>query len=313
MQNDIQPILSDDQVDLRELFRVLRDGRKLIFSFSAVFASLLLLVALMMPEKYESSSVLAPVKPQVDVLPRMLTNFGGLASLAGLGAGSSDDEARIALEIVQSWSFIEGFIERNNLKVQVFAVDGWDSKTNSLIIDDSIYDEAAQKWLIEVDGGQTRAPTSWELFKRFSAMLTILPDLDAGMVKLSVEHYSPFVAKQIVDLIFVDINNYMQQRQLHKVNSNIKYLQAQIEQTSISNMEAVFYSIIEEQVKSKMLTEATPEHTFVLVSKSMVPEKKSGPKRIFLLIAGSILGVILSIFLVLVRHAFRNSSHQLSK
>ena len=54
----------------------------------------------------------------------------------------------------------------------------------------------------------------------------------------------------------------MQQRQVEKVTNNINYLQAQIEQTSIAEMQEVFYNIIEEQTKNKMLAEASPDYVF---------------------------------------------------
>ena len=43
----------------------------------------------------------------------------------------------------------------------------------------------------------------------------------------------------------------MQQRQVAKVTNNINYLQNQIKETSIAEMEEVFYTIIEEQMKIK--------------------------------------------------------------
>jgi uncharacterized protein involved in exopolysaccharide biosynthesis len=310
LQNITQPVLSDDQIDLKELFRVLWRGKKLIVAFSASFALIFAIVASMLPNKYISSSVLAPANPQSSGLPRSLSKFGGLASLAGFSGVGGHDEPLIAQEIIQSWGFIESFIERNNLQVQIYAVSGWIKETNSLSINEDIYDVDNQKWLILDDDGQTRAPTSWELYERFSKMLTLSTDSDSGMTNLSIEHYSPYIAKQWVDLIFTDINSYMQRRKLNKVNSNIEYLQAQVEKTSIADMEQVFYTLIEEEIKSKMLAEATPEHTFVVVSQSMVPEKTSGPNKIFILTIGTLFGFFSSILIVLIRHALFGPSEQ---
>jgi LPS O-antigen subunit length determinant protein (WzzB/FepE family) len=62
----------------------------------------------------------------------------------------------------------------------------------------------------------------------------------------------------------------------------------------------VFYTIIEEQIKSQMLAEASPDYAFVAVSPSMVPEEKSQPKRALICILGTLLGGILSVLTVLV-------------
>lgn len=308
MQKETPLLINDDQIDLLEVFRALWSGKKLIVGLSSAFVVLFVTIALMMPDRYKAASVLAPVTPQSTGLPRALSRLGGIASFAGLSVGIGDgSEAQIAQEIMGSWGFIDKFIEKNNLQVPLYAVSGWDKGSNSLIINSDIYDEKNQKWLIEGADGQVGAPSSWKLYKRFSDMLTIIPDSEAGLVTLSVEHYSPHIAKQLVDLLFEEINRHMQQRKLNKVNSNIEYLEAQVEGTSISYMENVFYTIIEEQIKNKMLAEATPEHTFVVVSQSMVPEERSGPKRLLVVVLGSFIAVIFSMLVVLIRHSLRAS------
>ena len=72
-------------------------------------------------------------------------------------------------------------------------------------------------------------------------------------------------------------------------------------------MQEVFYTIIEEQLKSKMLAEASPNYVFTEVSPSMVPEEKSQPKRALICILGVLLGGMLSVLLVLVLHYARKS------
>ena len=57
----------------------------------------------------------------------------------------------------------------------------------------------------------------------------------------------------------------IRETQMTKVTNNLNYLQAQIEKTSIAEMREVFYSIIEEQMKNKMLAEASPEYALSLI------------------------------------------------
>ena len=72
-------------------------------------------------------------------------------------------------------------------------------------------------------------------------------------------------------------------------------------------MREVFFSLIAEQTKNKMVAEASPEYAFVAVSPSMVPEVTSQPRRLFICIFGTLLGGILSVLLVLVMHYARKS------
>jgi capsular polysaccharide biosynthesis protein len=286
------------QIEFREVFQALLVGKKLILGVTSIFATASLLLALLLPNQYTSVAVLAPANDSSGSLPRAFSQLTGIASLAGVKLGSGVlTEVQIAEEVMRSWSFIDSFINDNNLAVDIYAGVGWDKENNKLEIDSELYDEVNNKWLIETDSG-TREPTSWELFKRFEKILSIASS-DEGLLSITVLSYSPFLAKKWVDLFVQAINKHMQLRKLSMINSNIAYLEAEIEKSLISGMHQVFYTIIEEQIKSKMISEATPEHTFILISPSMVPEVESEPKRLLICVLGTFFGVILSIFICL--------------
>ena len=247
--------------------------------------------------------MLSPAQQQSGGLSGALGDLGGLAALAGVNIGGGDGgEAQIAQEIIVSWGFIEKFIQQNNLAVEVFAADGWDEQRNQISIDDDLYSVEENRWTRTPPSGKTANPTSWELYEEFLEKVSISADKKTGLISLSVEYYSPYTAKQWVDQLVVAINQHMQQRKLQMVNTNIQYLEAQIQKTPIAEMREVFYTIIEEQVKSKMLAEASPEYVFVTVSPAMVPAEKSQPKRALICILGTILGGMLSIAFVLLRY-----------
>ena len=294
----------DDEIDLRELFGVLWSGKIKIIVITAIFAIGSVIYALSVPNQYRATALLAPAQSDGGGLSSALGQLGGLASLAGVSIGGGESsESQIAQEIMKSWSFVETFIADNNLEVEVYAAEGWSKSSNMLAIDDDIYDKTQQTWLIENDDtGELRPPTSWELFKRFQEMLSVSEDKKSGLVSVSIEYYSPQMAKEWLDRYVSAINEHMQSRQVAKVSNNISYLEAQIDKTSIAEMREVFYTIIEEQTKNKMVAEASPDYAFVAVSPSMVPEEKSQPKRALICILGTLLGGLLSVLLVLVTH-----------
>ena len=310
MQNNIQNDTQyDDEIDLRELFGVLWAGSRKIIAITAVFAFVSFIYALSVSNQYKATVLLAPAQSDSSDLSGALGRLGGLASWAGVDIGSGDSsEAQMAQEIMKSWSFIDVFIAENNISVEVYAAEGWSRGSNELQIDDDIYDAETKTWLVENDNtGEVGPPSSWVLFEAFSERLVVSENKKSGLVSVSIEYYSPQIAKQWLDMYVAAINAHMQQRQMEKVTNNINYLQAQIEKTSIAEMREVFYTIIAEQTKNKMLSEASPEYAFVAVSPSMVPEEKSQPERAFICIIGTLLGGILSVLLVLVMHYARKS------
>ena len=298
----------DDEIDLRELFSVLWAGKTKIIAITAVFAVASVIYALSVPNQYKATALLAPAQQDSGGISGALGQLGGLASLAGVSIGGGDSsEAQVAQEIMNSWSFIEGFIADNDLAVEVYAAEGWSKGSNELQINQEAYDAENNQWLIEGDSGVVGPPNSWQLFKAFSGRVAVFEDKKSGLVSVSIEYYSPQIAKQWLDLYISAINKHMQERQVAKVSNNIEYLEAQIEKTSITEMQEVFYTIIEEQIKSQMLAEASPDYAFVAVSPSMVPEEKSQPKRALICILGTLLGGMLSVLIVLVMHYARKS------
>ena len=310
MQNNIQnDIQYDDEIDLRELFGVLWAGSRKILAITVVFAFVSVIYALSLPNQYKATSLLAPAQSDSSDLSGALGQLGGLASLAGVDiGGGKSSEAHMAQEIMKSWSFIDGFIVDNDLAVELCAVEGWSKVSNELLINDGVYDTENKKWFKKNNEcGVTGPPSSWVLFETFSERLVVSENKKTGLVSVSMEYYSPQIAKQWLDMYVAAINVHMQQRQVEKVTNNINYLQDQIEKTSIAEMREVFYTIIEEQTKNKMVAEASPEYAFVAVSPSMVPEEKSQPQRAIICILGTLLGGILSVLLVLMMHYVRKS------
>lgn len=299
----------DDEIDLRELFSVLWNGKKLIIGITAIFALVSVFYALSIPNQYRATALVSPAQGSGGGLSGALGQLGGLASLAGVSIGGGESsEAQVAQEIMRSRGFIEEFISENNLAVEVFAAEGWDMGSNQLEINSDIYDVDSLLWVQDAPAGKAGEPSGWELFKKFSGMVSVSEDKKTGMVSISVEYFSPELAKEWVDRLVIGINQHMQSRKLEKVNINIQYLEAQIQKTSIAEMREVFYTIIEEQIKSKMLAEASPEYAFVTVSPAMVPEEKSQPKRALICILGTLLGGMLATLIVLVRHYAFNGS-----
>jgi LPS O-antigen subunit length determinant protein (WzzB/FepE family) len=298
----------NDEIDLRELFAVLWAGKVKIIAITAIFAFASVIYALSLPNQYKATVLLVPSKSTNSGFSGALGQLGGLASLAGVSiSGGESKEAQLAQEIMRSRSFIEDFVVENDLAVEVYAAQDWDKGSNKLQIDQDIYDTKSNSWLVEDDSARPGSPNSWKLYKSFSERLTVSEDKKSGFISVSIEYFSPQIAKRWLDLYISAINKYMQERQMIKVSRNIEYLEAQIEKTEIAGMQEVFYTIIEDQLKSKMLAEASPDYVFTAVSPSMVPEKKSQPKRALICVLGVLLGGMLSVLLVLVLHYARKS------
>jgi LPS O-antigen subunit length determinant protein (WzzB/FepE family) len=292
-----------DQLDLINLVRVLWAGKWWVIGLSVFAAAVSVAVVLNMPNQYKASAVLNSTTGSS--LSGISSQLSGLASLAGVTLGTGDnDESQVAIEVLQSWAFIDQFIRENRLEVPVFAAKGWNKQTGALEIDNKIYDEATNRWVRDPPRGKPVEPTSWELYDTFSDRLSVSQDKKTGLVTVSIEYYSPRMASEWVGKLVKAINEHMRQRKLESSNKNIEYLQAQVDKTSVAEMKAVFYQLIENEIKNKMLAEASPEYQFVTVSPAMIPEEKSKPKRAIIVVLSTVLGGLIGVFIVTGRRAY---------
>lgn len=296
-----QPQYQEDEIDLRELFSIIWKGKWLIIAITFVFAIGSVIIALSLPNEYKATAVVQPNDSgSGGKLASLAGQFGGLASLAGinLGTGESTD-AVIAMEIMKSWGFAEQFINKHKLAVPLFATEGWSQSTNELIIDKDLYDPQQGRWIREAPRGKTVKPTSWELYEEFKERVGIRQDKETGLLNISVTHYSPVIAKQWTDWLIQDINQHMKERALKEANESIKYLEEQINQTSVAEIRTVFSELIQEQHKTRMLAQVSDEYVFKTISKAKIPEAKVKPKRMIIILVVSFIGLILSVFSII--------------
>ena len=151
--------------------------------------------------------------------------------------------------------------------------------------------------------GKSVEPTDWELVKAFRELASISLDAKSGLVTVAVEYYSPESAKQWVDWLVADLNEAMKLRDQADATRNITYLKAQLEKTPVADMQKVFYQLIEDQTKTLMLTEVNQEYVFKTLDPAVVAEEKAKPKRALIAVLGTLLGGMLGVMIVLVRHA----------
>jgi uncharacterized protein involved in exopolysaccharide biosynthesis len=303
----------EDEIDLRELFSVLWASKILLAIITLVFTSTSVIYALVTPNQFQATAILAPAQQDSRGISSALSQFGGLASLAGINIGGSQDgDSRIALEVMQSRSFIEQFIKQSGIMVEIMAAKGWNSDSKRLILDRDIYDSHSRQWVRSASSGREVTPSLWEAYKVFSEILQVSEDKKTGLVSVSIEFYSPYLAQQWLENYILAINLHLQQRKLKRIDKNIGYLDEQIATTSVVEMREIFFTLIQEQIKSKMLVEASPDYAFTVVGEVMLPEEKSQPKRALIVVLGGLLGAMLSICLVLFRYYWFNNNSNIN-
>jgi uncharacterized protein involved in exopolysaccharide biosynthesis len=305
-----QHLTEDDEIDVAELWHAIWSGKLLIIIISAVFAMSSVLYAINQPNIYKATTLLAPTGDQGGAggLAKMAGQFGGLASLAGINlGGGGTDKTGLAIEVLKSRVFIENFITKHEILPQLIAAKSWDINTNTLLLDDDIYSTISKRWVRKVKAPKKPEPSSWEAFEAFRALLSVSSDKETGMITISIEHYSPVIAKEWLILLVSEINNTIREKDKSEAQRSIDFLSNKLQETQLVDMQTVFYQLIEEQTKTIMLAEVSPEYVFQTIDPANSPDEKTKPNRPLIVILGTVFGVMLSFLIVLIRYFFSNT------
>ena len=111
-----------------------------------------------------------------------------------------------------------------------------------------------------------------------------------------------FVAKQWAELVVDEVNAFYRQKDKSESERAVSYLNQQISMTGLSEIKFVLAQLLQEETKKLTLIEANEYFVFDYIDPPAVMEKKSEPRRSYICITIALLGGMLSILLVFIRH-----------
>ena len=298
----------DDEIDLIELFRIIWNGKLRIIIFTFLASILSVFFSLSLPNIYTSDAKLVSVSSDESSLNNISKQLGGLASFAGVSLGSGQaDKSTLGLEVLRSRQFFNKLITDYDFIVPLMASEDWDKASNSLIFDDDIYDPKLKKWIEPIS---ETGPSKQEAHQLFLKKMNISQNKLTGVVSISIEHYSPFIAKYWLESIIKEINEITRIEDIEKAKRSIKYLNKEIESTRIADIKAGLNNLVQTQLEKIMIAQATPEYLFKIIDPPIAPEKKSAPSRALICILGFLLGGILGVIYVLVNFYYKKSKKE---
>ncbi|MDB9997740.1 Wzz/FepE/Etk N-terminal domain-containing protein [Gammaproteobacteria bacterium] len=290
---------SEDEINLKELFNVLWQGKWIIVSVTAFVSIIGVIYSLSLPNIYTSKALLVPVN-QSSSMSGALGGYAGLAGMAGISLSSGVDEGNSlkAQKKIKTLSFFKKNIISNIFLPDLMAVESWDSNSNTLTYDESKYEVNSNTW------ANRQIPSAQESFEKFKKHLSLSEDQISGFITLSIKHQSPFIAKQWADLVINEVNAFYRQKDKSESEKAASYLNQQISMTGLSEIKQVLAQLLQEETQKLTLIEANEYYVFDYIDPPVVMEKKSEPRRSVICIIIALLGGVLSILLVLIRHFF---------
>ena len=272
-----------DEINLFNYWRVLVRFKVLIISSTLIATILATIAAFLMTPIYRAQVLMAPVSDdQQNAMSGIASQFGGLASLAGINLGGGSGNTEEVLATLASRSFIGDFITDNQL-IQVLYADKWDSTSNM--------------WKSK---SPDDIPTPLDAYSKFQKkILDINLDKKTGLVKLTIDWKDPQQAAAWANGLVNLINHHEKQLAIKEAEQSIAYLKEQLAKTSVVEMQQSIYQLMEAQTKKIMLANVRDQYAFKIIDPAVVPEKKLRPNRKLIILSGLLLGLGMGVILAL--------------
>ena len=284
---------SNDEIDVKYLFKIIFDERRIIFALTAIFSVIAVIYSLSLSNIYKSSALLSPVADNSST-NQSFNNIGGLAGLAGINISSlSSGKSTKAIAKITTLSFFENNILPNIFLPDLMASTNWDEESNTVLYDEGLFDTQDQKW--------TRTPSPQKSFKKFLRVMEVSQDSTTGFVRISFKHHSPYVAKDWTELVVQEINDSFRKLDKLEAQASMDYLNDQMALTSYSEIKEVIAQILKQKMQQLSLIEANEFYIFSYIDSPAVEEEKVEPSRTKISIFGAVLGLLLGILTVITR------------
>lgn len=270
-----------DEIDLRQLFLTLWQGRWLVVVTVLLVTSSAVAYALLATSWYRADVVVAPADSRGTGMN--LGQLGGLASLAGISLpGATSSQAPLA--VLRSNDFAREFIEDKNLGPVLFP----------------------EKWPKDATPGVNDEPKGIpdirDAVREFTTKVrTVSEDKKSGLVTLSIRWKDAKLAAAWANELVERVNDKLRAQAQAEAERNTRYLQQQMAETTIVSLQQSMGRVLESEMQKLLLAKGNREFAFKVIDVAAVPKLRDSPKRVMVVSLGALLGLFAGCALVLLR------------
>ena len=296
--------LPNKDLDLIDFIKVIWAGKISVILISSIFAISSVGIALIIPDKYQSSAVLYEVKSGSSASSGLLSNFGGLASIAGIDLPSAaQDKTILAIKTLNSRNFLKNIINYPGVLEGIMAVDYYDKNTKKLHYKSDLYDEVSRKWLKNDQfSGAYFSPSYLDVYdKKINKVLGLNHNKKDNYLTVSVEHESPIFAEYLLSIIISELDSKIKEMDLEESKNAIKYLEKKLGENSLKEINTNLNKLLEDNLRNQMLANIQKDYFLRVLDPPFIPERRSTPNRAMISIIGAFLGFFVGVIFVLFR------------
>jgi len=280
MDAKTRALIQDDAVSLKEVVRLLQRRKWLVGLVILAFGGLAALAAWLTPKTYRATIVVAvatntPGSGQMGGVGAAVSQFSGLASLAGLALGGDSHRAE-SVAVLQSEALTEDYIRDNNLLPVLYA---------------KLWDASAKRWK---PTDPEEMPTVWKAAQRFKrSIANVSTETKTGLVNLTVTWYDAKLAAKWANDLVAKTNDRLRSKAIVESERNVSFLNIEAAKTDVVGVKTAIYSVLQNEISKEMLARGSDEYALKVVDAAVAPEVPYSPQPVMWVAIGLFGGMLI--------------------
>lgn len=287
-------------ISLTEIFLVFFKRKLFIFIFTSIVSGLIFAYSTTLNDIYISSAVLVESQDR-----ESSADMGGLGALIDFSSSSKLKTEDISRETLRSKDFFRYFVNKRDILPVLLASESYIKDTKSISFNNEVFFE--NKWV----QGEPNL-NDLEIWQLFNSHVTFSATNKRNFITMSVKHISPYEAKQWLDWIIVDLNNYVSSKKKNNAENFILFLQNRLKLETVPEIKDQIAVMIKKQLNIVMLSQNQDDFLLQIIDSPNLPIKKSYPSRLIILIVSLVSTFIFSLLIVLLQHYFKDPKQEIS-
>lgn len=278
------PKTEEDAIDLMDLISKLLRAWKAIVIITFLSTAIALSYAIQSPKVFKSDTLLAPVQVKNKGAYSALGQFGGLARMVGAEI-PSDSNVEHVIATLESRKFLARFIKDEKLMKELFE-ENWDVGN--------------QAWSIDPP------PSEQSAIRALKSKLSVDLERRSGLITLSVDWSNTQMATKVANQIVKQLNGQLRDQAIADSKKRIGYLEQELAKTTLQDMRAVLYNLLESENQNAMLANVNEDFALEVIDPAVESTQHYKPNRKLIVVIGTVCGGIIGISSVLLFNLFRN-------
>lgn len=287
----------DEVIELGKTFIAIWNGRLIIVVSTIIFTLAAVMYALSLPNIYKSEASLTLANQNAGGgLSALTSQYQGIASLAGISlpSGGTDDRS-VTLVSLQSRDFFAELYKDEAFIKQLWAYSSVSGDSGK--IDPQIYGKNG--W--NKERFPAGAPTLLDSFDQFrGAHLKVNDDFSTGLIFVSIEHEDPSIAFSWLNKFVREFNEFTRSKELRRAQKKVDFLSERLIEEDNVELRRIISELLQQEFQVLSLANISDEFSLEVVDSPRIPTKRSKPYRSYIVAMGAALGVLLSLFFLLV-------------